>query len=195
MGQEESRDRHRDSQCQQELCSKEEVAGTVPGQRVEVNGNEWEVPLFNISFVYCWMCLMGLAMTGPNRAALADWGVSGSHSRQRSPKQGPPLKSALSCPALIGPDTLMSAQGTWSARLKLTPTPPQSPAFNLPFLDWTNHAKFNSLQPCYGLVRESVLSFTVNYFPQQREQCVLLTPLWLRVDLVYMRADYFYPVL
>lgn len=40
---------------------------------MEVNDSEWEVSLFNISFVYWWMRLMGLAMTGPNREALAIW--------------------------------------------------------------------------------------------------------------------------
>lgn len=40
-----------------------------------------EVPLFNISFVYWLMCLMGLCLTGPNRASLADLSVSGRSSR------------------------------------------------------------------------------------------------------------------
>jgi len=62
----------------------------VPGLRVKVNGKEREVPLFNISFVYWWMCLMGLAMTGPNRAAVADWGKS----LGAFPKVGPPTEAS-----------------------------------------------------------------------------------------------------
>ena len=42
----------------------QEVARTVHRESTEVNGGEWEVPLFNISFVYWWTCLIGLAVTG-----------------------------------------------------------------------------------------------------------------------------------
>lgn len=69
-----------------------------PGRRVEVNGEEWEVPLFNISFVYWWMCLMGLAMTGPNRAALADWGSLWKQQQAAFPKVGPPTKASAQLP-------------------------------------------------------------------------------------------------
>lgn len=73
---------------------------TVPGLRVKVNGKEREVSLFNISFVYWWMCLMGLAMTGPNRAALADWGSLWELYQAAFPKVGPPTEasSQLPCP-------------------------------------------------------------------------------------------------
>lgn len=73
---------------------------TVPGLRVKVNGKEREVPLFNISFVYWWMCLMGLAMTGPNRAALADWGSLWESHQAAFSKVRPPTEasSQLPCP-------------------------------------------------------------------------------------------------